>query len=324
MSDFSSNNLSTGIINNDQGFYQNVGKPGVTNLPEIYLAFLSNVNNSNLDESDVIINLNSICLNWCDFTSLFFRSPSGAFWINPSNATSKLLVFSNQTYESTQNKCVQFSLTDQIKKSWSKQNSKSETQIPAHINILLNRTGFLTKSLVYVKEYVQGLSIDEVISTLLNNNEIVPGNSDTFANVKFVISYKDYFKPLNTSIVVNFSYVTKIPCYKNYTDCFIECNAYSKSCNDCRTSVYETNSDFSNLKKNNIEMYENEDDIASEPSLQSTFINAESVDSSLIIGELTKIINSDLQSTTMTNQMTNLVTTNTKIIDDATENSSRW
>lgn len=322
MSNFSSSGISIGIVNNDQGFYQNTGKPGVTNLPEIYLAFLSNVSNINLEESDVIINLNPICLNWCDFTTLFFRSPSGVFWINPSNATSKLLVFSNQTYESTQSKCVQFSLTDQIKKAWSKQNSKSEVNIPANINILLNRAGFLTKSVAYVKEYVQGLSIDEAISALLSSNEIVPGNSETSATVKFIISYKDYFAPLNTSIVVNFSYVTKIPCYKNNIDCFIECNAYSKNCDDCRVSIYENNSEVHSLKKSNFEIYETEDDIASQPSLQSKSINAESVDSSLIIGELTKIINSEA-STKMNNSITFGGNDKTSL-DDATENSSRW
>lgn len=224
-----------GIVNNDQGFFKNNPTLDITKVPVIDLAFLSNVSNFDINESsaDVVINLNPICLKWCDFTTLFFRAPGGAFWINPANSSSIALTMLSQTYETTQNKCVKFSLQDQIRKAWSKKNAKNETSIPPNVNILLNRAGFLTKSLTSVKEYCLGLSVDETISTLLNNNEIVPGNSDTTATVKFIVSYKNYFEPLNTYVLINFVYITKIPCYKNNTDCFITCNPYSNDCNNC-------------------------------------------------------------------------------------------
>lgn len=270
-----------GIINNDQGFFKNIPALDITKVPVIDLAFLSNVSNFDISETsaDVIINLNPICLKWCDFTTLFFRAPGGAFWINPANSSSVALTMLSQTYETTQNKCVKFSLQDQIRKAWSKKNSKNEASIPPNVNILLNRAGFLTKSLTSVKEYCLGLSIDETISALLNNNEILPGNSDTTATVKFIVSYKNYFEPLNTYVLINFVYITKIPCYKNNTDCFITCNPYSNDCNNCgdqllyndnTNDVLHENTQYILPKKSHVEFQkEIEDDLISNHSTNS-------------------------------------------------------
>ena len=240
-----------GIVNNDQGFFQNKSNIDITcipivdflknnpsiditRIPVVYLAYLSNIsmiNGAEADDSDVSINLNPICLKWSDFITLFFRSPGGVFGI-PSHSTSLALTLLNQTYETTQNQYVKFSLQDQIRKAWSKKNAKNEAFIPANINIVLNKTGFLTKSLTSVKEYCLGLSLDEAISSLLNNVDIIPGSSDTTATVKFTITYKNYFEPLNTCVLINFAYITKIPCYQNYTDCFIQ--GYSDNSNECK------------------------------------------------------------------------------------------
>jgi len=337
MSNFLNNLANTtnneGLVNGDQGIYQNNGKPGISNIPIIDLAFLSNTS-SNLDESDVFINLNPICLKWCDFTTLFFSSPGGAFWINPSNSISKLIVFSNQKYETTQNKCVQFNLVSQIKKAWAKKNSKQEGQIPPNTNILLNRACFLDKSLAFTKEYIVGLSLDEAINTLLSNNQIEPGNSETQATVNFIISYKFYFEPLNTSILVNFPYITKIPCYKNMSDCFIDCSIYSKDCNDCRGFInddvstnsskykntnYETNTNFSSYKKSTVDFDDIDDEtVASNNSSaqQSKTINAETIDSSDVIDELSKIIKSESENSTNF--------TSKRDFDDSTRASSHW
>ena len=252
------NSIPSGVINNDQGFFKNDPNLDITRVPIVDLAYLSNVSDvKSLDISDssadVIINLNPICLKWCDFTTLFFRAPGGGFWMNPSNSASIALTMLNQTYETTQNKCIKFSLPDQIRKAWSKKNAKSETSIPPNVNILLNRVGFLNKSLASVSEYCLGLSVDEVISTLLNNNEIVPGNSETTATVKFIVSYKNYFEPLNTFVLINFVYITKMPCYKNNIDCFIKCTPYSNGCNTCDEQLYDGNTSYaSSSKKSNV------------------------------------------------------------------------
>jgi hypothetical protein len=52
--------------------------------------------------------------------------------------------------------------------------------------------------------------------------------------VRFVISYADTFEPLDTTVMVNFSYITKIPCYKNVNECDSFC-PYSKDTHACRS-----------------------------------------------------------------------------------------
>ena len=271
-----SSTQAPGIINNDQGFFQNKSIPDITNIPAFDLAYLSNVSGDALKGiDDVVINLSPICVKWCDFAILFFKAPSGAFWVNPANSNSIALTFFNQTYLTTQNKCVKFDLQDQIRKAWSKKNAKNEASIPTPTNILLNRAGFLTNSLASVKEYMLGLSIDEAISTLLSNNQIVPGNSDTTATVRFLVSYKNYFEPLDTYVLINFVYITKIPCYKNNTDCFISCNPYSTDCGNCLDTydykLYDTNNNNNNNyslpKKAQVDFQaEIADDLMSNPS----------------------------------------------------------
>jgi hypothetical protein len=303
----------SGVINNDQGFFKNEPSIDITRIPTVDLAYLSNVDvvkslDTSDSSSDVIINLNPICLKWCDFTTLFFRAPSGGFWINPSNSASVALTMLSQTYETTQNKCVQFSLQDQIRKAWSKKNAKSETSIPPNVNILLNRVGFLNKSLASISEYCLGLSVDEVISALLNNNEIVTGNSDTTATIKFIVSYKNYFEPLNTNVLINFAYITKIPCYKNNTDCFIKCNPYSNDCNTCEDQLYEAGS-YVSTKRSHVEFHpEIEDDLISNNSNNSKNIitlETESSTGSETIDELSQILKAVEN-------------------DDADDASSRW
>ena len=288
-----------GIINNDQGFFKNEAVIDITRVPIIDLAYLSNVSDiKSLEESgsaaDVIINLNPICLKWCDFTTLFFRAPGGAFWINPANSASVALTMLSQTYETTQNKCVKFSLQDQIKKAWSKKNAKNEASIPPNVNILLNRAGFLTKSLTSVNEYCLGLSVDEVISALLNNNEILRGNSDTTATIKFIVSYKNYFEPLNTYVLINFAYITKIPCYKNNTDCFIKCTPYSNDCNHCGDQLYDDTTSYTSTKKSHVDFQtEIDDDLISNHSTNSKnmiTLDSESTNGSDTIDELSHIL----------------------------------
>jgi len=292
----SSTSIPPGIENNDQGFYQNKPDPTLNRVPVLYLGYLSNWISPEHDLDDsVTVNLNPICLKWCDFTTLFFSAPSGAFWINPNNSTSQFLAISNQTYSTTQNKCVSFSLTSQLKKAWSKKNNKPIQAIPPNISILLQRTGFLTKSLASIRGYLLGLSIDEAIASLLDTAEITPGNQDTEATVEFIITYRDYFEPLKTSIVVNFTYITKIPCYKNTTDCFVGCGPYSNDCENCRDYVeFDTTGDYSIAKKTVVDFEDDDDDLGSEPSKQ-TFaktIDAETTNSSAVIDELSKIIKS--------------------------------
>ena len=218
----------------------------------------------------------------------------------------------NQTYETTQNKCVKFSLQDQIKKAWSKKNAKNESSIPPNVNILINRAGCLSKSLTSVQEYCLGLSVDEVISTLLNNNEILAGNSDTTATIKFIVSYKNYFEPLNTYVLINFAYITKIPCYKNNTDCFIKCKPYSNDCTSCNDQLYDDNTSYTPSKRHHVEFQQEiDDDLISNNSTNSKnmiTIDAETTNGSGTIDELSNILKAAENSAT----------------DDNDDASSKW
>ena len=222
----------SGINNVDQGYYHNIATKKITNLPNLDLAYITNCDNNG--DIDVTINLNPTLLTWNDFATLFFRFPSGAFYINSSNATTSAISFNSQTYESTQNKKVVFSLYDQIVKAWAKKNNKPESNIPIPSRIQLDRQTFLTKSLASISGYQLGLSLDEAISSLLNNSQIAPGSEDDKAVVKFNISYRDYFCPLDISLLVVFSFCTQIPCYKNVLDNVDVCPNYSNDCKPCR------------------------------------------------------------------------------------------
>jgi hypothetical protein len=224
--------IPRGIINNDQGYINNTGVKTISQVPSIYLAYLTNVPTA--PDADVVINLNPVCLTFCDFLLLFFRAPGMAFYINGANANSTAITFNEQSYESTQSKCVQFSLTDQVKKAWSKKYNKSETTIPADINIFLSRMSFLTKGLAQISAYVLGLSFDEVLSSLISSKEIDVGTYEDKATVKFLISFKEHFAPLNITILVNFLYVVQIPCFKNVNECDNFCNYYSGDKAPCR------------------------------------------------------------------------------------------
>lgn len=313
----------SGLFNNDQGYFRNIGTLQITQAPLLQLAYLSNVTTN--EESDVTIDLNPTYLNWCDFTTLFFKSPSGGFWINPSNSSSVAVTFNDQTYQSTQNTKIPFCLSDQIIKCWSKKNSLPETAVPANYRILLNRDGFLSKGLGSIKAYSLGLSLDECISSLLNQKEIVIGDSDSSATVKFLISYKDYFKPLNTSVLVNFLFITQIPCYKNI-NCNNPCPPYSNDVKPCR-KVFEVHDDMS-VMSDNAESETTETTKTSSKD-KSYFSNCDSSDYSTIQSSIKKGLDKNnevnLDDHTILSGDSNMVSEISKIINgDHTIHSSLW
>jgi hypothetical protein len=209
--------MKGGIINIDQGYFHNLSTKKIVEIPSLDLAYITNCNNNN--ESDVEINLNPTYLKWCDFVLLFFRPPSGSFYINSANSNVSAISFFHQTYETTQNKKVAFSLYDQIIKAWSKKYNKPSSTIPVSHRIQLDRETFLNKSLAYNTAYQMGLSLDEVISSLLSKKQIEPTNDpDGYATAKFNISYRNYFCPLDMATSVIFTFITNIPGYKNVVD----------------------------------------------------------------------------------------------------------
>ena len=254
-------NCNDGIFNNDQGYFRNITSNQITNCPTFNLAALSN---SPSDKNpDVSISLNTIYLSWKDFTALFFRSPSGAFYISPSNSNVNAVSFYSQTYETTYNKNVMFNLADQIRKAWSKKNNKPESAIPAKINIALDRQSFLTKSLASICGDFVGLSYDEALSSLLGNGVISIGTSEDSATIAFLVDYQYYFEPLDTTLLTTFSYVTSIPCFKNTVPFCCDCNPYSNDNKMYDRSNFDLNdnmsvfSDFESKNNDEYSVYSN-------------------------------------------------------------------
>ena len=227
-------------LESDQGNFKNSGSK-ISDIPTMPIAYLSNSSSSDIEDFGTI-DLNTICLNWCDFNSMFFRKPSNAFYINESNSNAKVITFSNQTYTTIQEKNIAFSLSDQVTKFWSKKNSLPVSAIPIPIKLKLFRESFLIRSLADICGEFIGLSLDETIGTLLSNNSIALGNSETSATVKFVVSYKYFYKPLDVAFVVNFNYITHLPCYKNVS-CTIPC-AYSNDAS-CERECFDIKDDVS-------------------------------------------------------------------------------
>jgi hypothetical protein len=222
---FPNDNCNNGLFNNDQGYFRNITSNQITITPTLNLAALANYCGDN--PPDVSINLNTIYLSWSDFKTLFFRSPSGAFYISPSNCNASAISFNYQTYETTYNKNVLFNLADQTRKAWSKKNSKPESAISPKINIELERQSFLTKSLGSICGDFVGLSYDEALSTLLGTGDIVVGTTEDTATITFLISYQFFFQPLDIILLTTFKYITNIPCYKNTVPFCCDCNPYS-------------------------------------------------------------------------------------------------
>lgn len=209
---------TSGIYNNDQnklGCLDN----RVNKYPILELAFISNTSEEPKSEP-VILNFHPFCLNWCDFIALFFRSPGGAFNINPANSNSKVITFSEQKYSTVNDKIVRFNLADQILKAWAKKNDLPESAVPTQLKIKLNREMFLLKNLGSAGALQIGLSLDEALATLIQNQEIERSDSiDDSAEVHFTISFREYYKCLDVTLLLNFTYITHIPCYKNTGEC---------------------------------------------------------------------------------------------------------
>jgi hypothetical protein len=242
------------VNDSDQGNFKNTGLK-ISDIPTLPIAYLSSSKSDIQDYGS--IDLNTICLSWADFNSMFFRAPGGAFYINMTNSNAKVITFSDQKYTTIQDKNIAFSLSDQVTKFWSKKNSLAVSSIPLPTKLKLYRESFLIKSLIDGCGEFIGLSLDETIGTLLSNNQITLGNSDTSATVKFVISYKYFYEPLDVAFVVNFNYITHIPCYKNvklispcvYSNDYSNDSACERNCFDDNASVNSESTDTTKSSK---------------------------------------------------------------------------
>ena len=222
-----------------QGTYNNECFKRVQTYPSLQIAYLSNVRNQ--CNSDLSIVLNPISINWCDFLLLFYPNSSGVFKISQSNSNSCTVLFNSQTYENTTNKNIKFNLGQLVKQAWSEKCETSIDNIPPNLNLLLNKDTFSVRSILQSASS-STLTLNQAFETLISNNEIVPADSNSCASVRFLVQYKYCFKPLNVCVLVNFVYITKIPCYKNTSICDDWCPVYSKDKN-CRSCLDTTDED---------------------------------------------------------------------------------
>jgi len=241
-------------INNafsSQSNYQNKSKNIIFQTPTLPIAYLSNVRAD--CETDTSIVLNPTSLTWCDFLTLFYNT-NNVFSINPINENLHPISFFNQTYENTTSEKLKFNLANQVRMTWASKYETNINNIPPKTNIMLNKDTFRIRSLIHGSLCVS-LTLDQAIETLLSSGEIAPGDSSNSASVNFVIQYKYYFKPLNTGVLVNFIFMTHIPCYKNIKFCDEWCPPYSeysndKHCRNCGDLTDETMDIMNFLNKN--------------------------------------------------------------------------
>lgn len=225
-------------VESSQGSFQNTCTDAIQQVPTIDIAFLSNTKEN--CPSDLSIFLNTTTLSWCDFLTLFYRA-NNVFSINPANANFCAINFTGQTFTNTTSQTLKLNLAQQIRIAWATKCETTVDNIPPKTNILLNKETFGIRSLLNTSSAVS-LTLDQAIETLLSNGEIAPGDATTSATVKFVVQYKYCFKPLNTCVTVNFSFLTNIPCYKNTNFCDDWCPPYStdKNCRNCPDLTGET------------------------------------------------------------------------------------
>lgn len=242
-----------------QGSFQNTCTDIIQQVPTIDIAFLSNVRDN--CDADSVISLNPITVNWCDFLALFYRA-NNVFSVNPSNANFCAINFATQTYTNTTSEHLSFNLAQQTRIAWANKCETTINNIPPKTNILLTKDTFSVRSLLTASSSVS-LTLDNAIEALLIGGEIAPGDATTSALVKFVIQYKYCFKPLNTCVLVNFSFLTNIPCYKNTNFCDDWCPPYSsdKKCRHCPDLTGETKNIMSYLNGDDMSEFNDNDSV---------------------------------------------------------------
>jgi|LakMenEpi03Aug12_release.lakeMendotaPanAssembly.Ray.scaffolds.fasta_scaffold203441_2 hypothetical protein len=209
MSEFGSN-----LHNLDQGVFSTT--KAINNIPNINLAFICNNTSIKADLfKEATVDLNTIYLNYSDFTQLFFRGYAGAFHINPNNHNASVLSLTQQSYSTTHDSNNPFYLKEFVVKTYEKTHSVNAMNIPIQKRITLDREMFLAKSLFSVNGHQTALSLDECINTLMMNGDIIKSDFDSSAKVNFTISLKYVQADLQVSCIVNFRFITDIPGFSN-------------------------------------------------------------------------------------------------------------
>jgi hypothetical protein len=203
--------------NVDQGIYNYVKT--ISKIPELPLAFLSNLRNDTKSESyyESTVELNPIHLQFNEFMALFFSNGwgGGAFRIAPQYSNVEAISFSTRKYSTTHDKNVTYKIKDHLFKAFEKGHFTSINKVDTMTRIKLDRDLFLTKSLLSFHGTETGLSWDEIINSLLEIGDIYRASSESSARVTFLIHTKYISHELKVSCNTVFKYVTDIPGYSN-------------------------------------------------------------------------------------------------------------
>lgn len=236
---------------NSQGTFQNTCCSSYDTTASINIAYLSNVRDNNCDPDSSIF-LNPICLDWCDFLLTFYRV-NGLFNIQPLLGNSCAISLHGRTYQDTTSTNLRFSLGNYVKSVWATKCETTPDKLNPRESLALAKESTYVRSLI-TSSSVLSLTLDQAISVLLDEGKIAPADSTHSATIRFVVQYKYCYKPLNVCVLLNFSYITKVPCYKNLNYCDTWCQSYSPDpCNPCTSEL----KNCINCNSNNIMSYLN-------------------------------------------------------------------
>ena len=292
-------------ILNRQGLFENKCNATIDYIPVYDFAYLSNAKSSDLEDSSIsssTIHLNSLTLNWCDFVNLFFNNLNNHFEISQTNANSKPLSLSFQTFSNSFNQRNHLNLSKLILEAWSTSYHEPISNAPFLEKIKLERDCYLVKNLYSVRGESIGLSLDEIITNLLTSKQITPVNDlETSATLKFQLNLKYIFKPLKVSLNIIFSFITSIPGYTNVDSTN---HSYSKDKSPIRNLYHykddqsETSEESSNA--NNVLTLNMDDNISENSDNKKNHSYQYFIDDNTIVSNNTdnvtnvsKILNSD-------------------------------
>jgi hypothetical protein len=132
------------------------------------------------------------------------------------------------------------------------------------------------------------------VNALISSGDIIVGDSDNSASVKFLVGFQYYFQPLDIVILTTFTYVTQIPGYKNssYFTSDKHNSPYSHDTKTIDRSGIDLNDDVSVFSDFESKAYNNPKDKGNNDLEEYSIVsNNSSSNKSNLISEISKIIN---------------------------------
>lgn len=113
------------------------------------------------------------------FLNLFYATNAGYFNVNQTNSNNPAVIFSKQTYTSSNSNSDVFSLVQFLLRAYSTNKGISVNDIDSRIIILLQKECFVLQSLAGIKGTTISMSWDEVINSLVRSGVMDPSGNAT-------------------------------------------------------------------------------------------------------------------------------------------------